>query len=204
MSASRQKLFFVLSSHKIIVMARIQVIQPEEATGELKEIYENLTRSRGKLAEVHKIQSLNPQSIVSHMELYMTIMFGKSPLKRVQREMLGVVVSRQNGCCYCQKHHLEAVIHYWKDEAKAESFRKNFRNIDLQESEEVLCEYAEKLTLHPGEATETDYTAPLREVGWSDRAILDATLVISYFNFVNRIVMGLSVDTENNTGGYNY
>lgn len=185
-------------------MARIDVIQPEDATGELKKIYDDLIDSRGKLAEVHKIQSLNPQSIVKHIDLYMCIMFGKSPLRRVQREMMGVVVSRNNGCYYCQQHHLEAVIHYWKDNEKAERFRENFRNVDLKESDTVLCEYAEKLTLHPGKASEKDYTAPLREAGWNDRAILDATLVISYFNFVNRIVLGLNVDVEENTGGYNY
>ena len=106
-------------------MAHIQVIEHHEAEGELKTIYDNLVKTRGKLAEVHKIQSLNPKSIVNHMDLYMTIMFGKSPLKRYQREMLGVVVSRANNCEYCQKHHLEALNFYWKDDEKAEKFRNN-------------------------------------------------------------------------------
>ena len=45
----------------------------------------------------------------------------------------------------------------------------------------------------------------LRSNGLSDRAILDATLVISYFNFVNRIVLGLGLDIdENELAGYNY
>ena len=63
-------------------MAYINVIEHEQAEGELKGIYDNLVKTRGKLAEVHKIQSLNLESIVNHMDLYMTIMFGKSPLKR--------------------------------------------------------------------------------------------------------------------------
>ena len=61
-------------------MPNIPVIQPEEATGELKSIYDNLLQSRGQIAEVHKIQSLRPKSIVRHMELYMEIMFSKSDL----------------------------------------------------------------------------------------------------------------------------
>lgn len=55
-------------------MARIKVIQEDEATGELKEIYDQLVQSRSKLAEVHMIQSLNPKIIMSHMELYLNIM----------------------------------------------------------------------------------------------------------------------------------
>jgi alkylhydroperoxidase family enzyme len=36
----------------------------------------------------------------------------------------------------------------------------------------------------------------LQKAGWSDRAILDLALVISYFAFVNRIAEGLGVELE--------
>ncbi len=56
-------------------MARIKTIPCGEATGRLKEIYDDLIGKRGKLADIHQIQSLRPESIVKHMELYMEIMF---------------------------------------------------------------------------------------------------------------------------------
>ena len=40
--------------------------------------------------------------------------------------------------------------------------------------------------------TESDLD-PLRAEGLTDRDILDITLVVSYFNFVNRIALGLGV-----------
>jgi uncharacterized peroxidase-related enzyme len=194
-------LFIILAEKQ---MPAIKVIEPEEAEGKLKAIYDELISTRGKLAEVHKIQSLNPESIVNHMDLYMTIMFGKSPIKRVQREMMAVVVSKTNSCTYCQQHHLQAVKHYWKDPIKAEAFLKDFRSVELTEKELVLCKYAETLSRDPGLAETVDITKPLKQAEWSDRAILDATLVVAYFNFVNRIVMGLNVKMEENTGGYKY
>ena len=36
----------------------------------------------------------------------------------------------------------------------------------------------------------------LRAVGLSDRAISDATQVIAYFNYINRVVDGLGIDLE--------
>jgi alkylhydroperoxidase family enzyme len=36
----------------------------------------------------------------------------------------------------------------------------------------------------------------LRDHGWSDPAIHDATQVIAYFNYINRIADGLGVDLE--------
>jgi uncharacterized peroxidase-related enzyme len=176
-------------------MALINIIQPKDAEGELKEIYDNLTQSRGKIAEVHKIQSLNPKSIVNHMDLYMTLMYGKSPLKRVIREMIGVVVSRANQCNYCQIHHAEAVNHYWKDDEKTAKFTADYRSVVLNELELKLCEYAFEHTVNPS-SDKQPIIEHLKQLGLSDRAILDATMIIGYFNFVNRIVAGLKVELE--------
>jgi uncharacterized peroxidase-related enzyme len=185
-------------------MPIIETIQPEDATGELKEIYDELIQSRGKIAEVHKIQSLNPKSIVNHMDLYLTLLYGKSPLKRVIREIIAVVVSKANQCEYCQVHHLEAVNHYWKDDVKAEKFRADYRSVELSPIENVYCEFAQQHTLTPGKST-TEVIEKLKRLGESDRAILDATMIIGYFNFVNRIVAGLQIELETEgAGGYKF
>lgn len=185
-------------------MAHIKIIQHKEATDRLKEIYDDLLIKRGKLAEVHKIQSLNPESIVAHMNLYMTVMFGQSPLSRAQREMIAVVVSVANECKYCQIHHAEALNKYWKDENRINAFKKNFNKAELNQVDESLCELAWQLTRLPSISTNI-ILSKLKELGLDDRAILDATLVIAYFNFVNRIVLGLGVESElGETKGYNY
>ncbi len=186
-------------------MARIKVVSEAEATGRLEEIYQDLISRRGKLAEVHTIQSLRPESIVKHMDLYLEIMFSKSDLSRAEREMMAVVVSATNGCFYCQKHHAEALNHYWKDANITELFRKSYLNIELSSRELELCRFAELLTLNPSKAEKNDPTPALRNHHISDSAILDATLVVSYFNFVNRIVLALGLSLEEDSGsGYNY
>ncbi len=189
---------------KTIKMPFIKVIQEKEAKGKLKEVYENLIKTRGKIAEVHKIQSLNPASIINHMDLYMTIMFGKSLLKRVQREMMAVIVSKANNCNYCQVHHAEAVNHYWKDDKKVKQLKENYKNLNLSNQDSLLCDYAWHLTKYPGDETESSFIKPLKQSGMEDAAILDATLVIAYFNFVNRIVLGLGVNLERDASGYKY
>jgi uncharacterized peroxidase-related enzyme len=186
-------------------MARIRIIPHAEATGRLKEIYDELVQKRSKLAAVHQIQSLRPESIVKHMDLYMEIMFSRSELSRAEREMMAVVVSVANGCKYCKAHHEAALRHYVKDEPKIKSIlNPSYFNI-LNEREAALCHFARHLTLNPQNHKNTDHTIQLRKAGLSDSAILDAVLVISYFNFVNRIVLALGVETsEEEVSGYNY
>lgn len=184
-------------------MAHIKVISYSEASGKLKNIYLDLIDKRGKLANVHTIQSLNPDSIIAHTELYMTVMFSHSPISRANREMLAVVVSAANGCNYCQQHHGAALNNYWKNSERVEQLKRNYLLADLTEKEKLLCNYAIELTMYPDDFETTDRTQVLKEAGFDDRCILDATLVIAYFNFVNRIVLSLGVTLEDDGGeGY--
>lgn len=187
------------------MMSRIKVIQHEEATGRLKDIYDDLIKKRGKLADVHKIQSLRPESIVAHMDLYMEIMFSKSELSRAEREMMAVIVSVSNGCEYCQMHHSQALNNYWKNDEKINRLRCDFEHADLTTRELVLCSFANLLTINPEAYRNEKYLAPLKRIGITDEGILDSTLVVAYFNFVNRIVLalGLEVD-EAEMKGYRY
>lgn len=194
-----------VSVYKYIEMNRIKVIQPEEATGRLKEIYNDIIEKRGKLADVHKIQSLRPESIIKHMDLYLEIMFSKSELSRSEREMMAVIVSVNNGCEYCRLHHSEALNFYWKDDERISCLTQNFKSAGLNGREISLCEFAYLLTMDPSRYNEDSDILKLRERGLSDKAILDATLVVSYFNFVNRIVLALGVETnQEEISGYKF
>ena len=65
--------------------------------------------------------------------------------------------------------------------------------MELTAAEVIMLEWVEKLTLTPALCTEAD-TQRLREVGWTDRDILDIAHVCAYFNFRVRIVDGLGLE----------
>lgn len=185
-------------------MPKIEVIQPGAAEGYLKEVYDQILESRGKIAEVYKIQSLNPRSITRHLDLYMTLMYGKSPLSREYREMTGVVVSAANNCKYCVEHHSKALEHYWQDKNRIRKLSDDYRKAGLSETELLLCELADLSTRIPNSKKIDGLVKKLKKAGFSDRALLDISLVISYFNFVNRLTLILGVEMEDDGGGYRY
>ncbi len=182
--------------------AWIRVVEPEEAEGELKAVYEATLKKRGALAAVHKVHSLHPETLTAHMALYMELLFGQSPLTRREREAIAVAVSRTNGCAYCVAHHSEALSRYEKDATKVEAAREGWwSRLDTRTA--ALCSYAERLTQAPSRMTESEIEA-LRHEGLDDRAILDAAQIAAYFNFVNRLVLGLGVGLESARGEYEY
>ncbi len=81
-------------------MAYIETISIEAATGDLRIEYDNAIRRSGKVWNILKIMSPNPEVLKASIGLYIQTMFGPSPLSRAQREMLAVVVSKANDCHY--------------------------------------------------------------------------------------------------------
>ncbi|MCB8950716.1 MAG: peroxidase [Ardenticatenales bacterium] len=71
----------------------------------------------------------------------------------------------------------------------------DWRQAPLSAADHALCAYAEKLTRAPHAMTDADIQA-LRRHAFDDRAIHDATQVISYFNYINRIADSLGVEPE--------
>ena len=61
-----------------------------------------------------------------------------------------------------------------------------------------MLEYTEKLTLTPAMMTEDDINA-LRDVGWTDRDVLDIVMACAYFNFRVRVVDGLGLEVSDRT-----
>jgi len=81
-------------------MPWIKVIEPEDATGDLKREYDDASKRAGKVFNILKVQSLNPGALRASMQLYQATMFSPSGLSRAEREMLATVVSWANRCFY--------------------------------------------------------------------------------------------------------
>lgn len=182
-------------------MSWIREIGFEDSRGDLRTAYNQLLRSRGKIANILKVHSLRPAALRTHLALYMDLLFAGGGLSRRQRELLAVVVSRENGCDYCVAHHREALSHYIHDEL-LDAIAHGTDDASLDAADRALCAYAAKLTRTPNKVDEQDIAA-LRAAGFADEDILLANLIVAYFNFVNRIALGLGVAfDEDEVRGY--
>ena len=81
-------------------MSWLRTVDPEEAEGLLRQIYDAAKRRAGRVFHIVRMMSLAPPVLRDSMALYKTLMLGPGPLSRHLRELLAVVVSRTNGCHY--------------------------------------------------------------------------------------------------------
>ncbi len=84
-------------------MPYIRTIPPGEATGRLKEIYQDKagpSAERGRVSAIRQVQSLNVEVLASWRNLDVGVMRGESRLTHRQREMIATTVSATNKCSY--------------------------------------------------------------------------------------------------------
>jgi uncharacterized peroxidase-related enzyme len=185
-------------------MSWIQTIDETEADGALREVYERIAGDRGKVSNIMRCQSLNPEAMKAHLELYETIVYGDNGLSREERELVATAVSVTNGCEYCTNHHAVALGKYWRDDERLDRFVEDLQAVDLSDRKRAMVDYATDLTEAPDEVDRDDVER-LRDTGLDDEEILAAALVVGYFNFVNRLAEGLGVAfTQAEMTGYDY
>jgi hypothetical protein len=63
-------------------MSWIKVTERDEATAELADAYGAVAGARGTVANILKVHSIHPPSMLAHLGLYRELMFGPSKLTR--------------------------------------------------------------------------------------------------------------------------
>jgi len=71
----------------------------------------------------------------------------------------------------------------------------DYKTAPITDAEKKLLAYAEKVTLHAYKTTDADVEG-LKECGWSEGQILEATLVVGLFCDINRWVDALGFRYE--------
>lgn len=66
----------------------------------LRALYDEMRDPRGHVDHILTVHSLHPPSLAVHRDFYRLVMYGPSPLTRIQREMIAVTVSAINRCHY--------------------------------------------------------------------------------------------------------
>ena len=138
-----------------------------------------------------------PKQFEGFTKLYNSLMLGESGLTKLEREMIAVTVSSENHCFYCLVAHGSAVRELSNDPQLGERIAANFRSAELPRRQEELLNFAKKLTRDPSEIGEQE-RKKLRDVGYTDRDILDISAIVGFFNMTNRLASAIEMEPNNN------
>jgi uncharacterized peroxidase-related enzyme len=78
------------------------------------------------------------------------------------------------------------------DENLVQALKLDYRTAPITDAERTMLDYVVKLTEDATKVTKADHEK-LRGTGFDDRAILQITLIASWFNSINRVADALGV-----------
>jgi uncharacterized peroxidase-related enzyme len=169
-------------------MARIALIEPDQAPPEVKEIYDQ--KLKGKPGNAQKAIAHRPDMLKNFLGFYASV--GRS-LERKLYELIYIRVSMINQCHYCLQHHLASskragiTPEDWKALQAADYSR-------FAPKEQATVAYAEKLTRDPHSVNDNDFII-LRQ-HFNDAEIVDIHLLTGVANLTNRFTDPLGLEVE--------
>jgi len=81
------------------------------------------------------------------------------------------------------------------DEELVKALQEDFRTAPISEQDRVMLNYVAQLTRDATRISQQDHER-MRSLGFDDRAILQITLIASWFNYINRVADGLGVGRD--------
>jgi uncharacterized peroxidase-related enzyme len=81
------------------------------------------------------------------------------------------------------------------DEELVQALQTDYTTAPITEPDRAMLDYVVQLTKDATKITEQHHER-LRAVGFDDRAILQITLIASWFNYINRVADALGVGRE--------
>jgi uncharacterized peroxidase-related enzyme len=165
---------------------------PDEAElpERLQGLFAKARETIGFVPNVFRSYSYRPERLSAWFAHYKQLHEPSEHLDAADREMIAVVVSAYNRCTYCIVAHGHALSEALGDRVLADYIATNWRHAGLDERRTAICEYAEKLTARPHEASEADLQR-LRAVGLSDHEVWDVAEIAAMYNFTNRMALAL-------------
>lgn len=181
-------------------MTWIATVAFEDATGKVRQLYERIKGPDNNVDNIMMAHSLRPHTMEGHMAIYKNVIHHpRNTLPKWLLEAVGVYVSLINKCDYCIEHHYAGMRRLLNDDERSSEIRTALEAEDPEQvfsgRELAALRYAAALTKTPTDISPEDLDA-LREASLDDGEILEVNQVAAYFNYANRTVLGLGINTD--------
>jgi len=175
-------------------MPYVNEIEETQANAPLRELYGKIENGLGFLPHYFKTLGAMPKVIEAQLLLNEAIV-ADGALSKMLKEQIGIVVSAINSSLYCVTFHMELLRRFGVEKTLARKLTSDYESAPVESNVKTLLRFADKLTRHPDDIEEADIET-LKSAGWDDAAVRETVLTVAYFNFVNRVSLGLGLVAE--------
>jgi uncharacterized peroxidase-related enzyme len=173
-------------------MAFIRTIPEDEATGLVRQLYDQDVATDGYINNTTKVLSLHPEIAVAWSALSRAIRSNMDP-RRYELITVGAAVELRS--TYCTLAHGSLLTSHYSSSEQVEAIVRDFRQAGLNRVDVAIIDFAKKLTRGAHAVTQDDIDG-LRACGLTDAEILDIAAAAAVRNFISRLFDSLGAEPD--------
>jgi uncharacterized peroxidase-related enzyme len=154
-------------------MALIKMFDKDNATGRVAEIYESMYSTMGFIPNAFKVYS-SSEHILESQYKNLGYFMRHQTLSGKLLAFIRLLVSEQESCAYCIGVNTGILFQYGVLPEAVEEIRLEPSRAPLEPKEAAMLHFVLKMVKDSGSISENDVNN-LRNLGWTDRDILDAS-----------------------------
>src|SRR5512143_2887247 len=170
----------------------IKTVPDSEATGQLREYYDEDIKDSGYVADTTRSFSLLPDTYRGWRELIRSI---RKSMRLRNYELTTFAAAMEMGCTYCMLAHGATLRKNFFSAAELEVIRKDVRHAGLEEKEVLMMDYAQKVVRDASSTSQQDFDR-MRQAGWTDEDILSITLAAAARSFASKLFDALGAGPD--------
>ncbi len=174
-------------------MAHIDLPEFEQMPPSIQEKARPILEKTGKLGEIFKLLAIDENIYNATDVMVQNFLLKETHLPYFIKEAIALLISKENSCKMCVDVHKNIAKMLGLQEEQIEHILQGVDAIDTDEKTKALLRFCIRASKKDNYKIQKSEIDTLKELGWSDKEIVEAVAITGYFNYINTLsnVFGL-------------
>jgi len=178
-------------------MARVRLIEKEQAPPEVKEIFQKIEDNGAKILNLYKVVANSPKVLLNFIRLGNSII-GRMELPPRLREIVILRVARLTGSEYEWVQHAPVALQVGVSQKQLDAMSGWKNSAEFNNEERAILQYTDEVAQ---KVKVTDQTFKALKNFFSEQTIVELTMTIGYYEMVARLLVSLQVELDESSVG---
>ncbi|NPA81312.1 MAG: carboxymuconolactone decarboxylase family protein [Epsilonproteobacteria bacterium] len=174
-------------------MAHIKLPEFEQMSPSIQEKARPILEKTGSLGEIFKLIAIDEKVYFATDYMVQKYLLDQTHLPYEIKEAIALLISKENNCKMCVDVHKNIAKMLGLSEEKIEEILKGVESMNNDSKDKALLNFCIRASKKDNYKISKEDIDALKEMGWSDKEIVEAVAITGYFNYINTLsnVFGL-------------
>ena len=178
-------------------MARVRLIEKEQASPEVREIFQKIEDNGARILNLYKVAAHSPKVCLNLIRLGNSII-GRMELSPKLREIVILRVATLTGSEYEWAQHVPVALQLGVSQKQLDAISDWKNSPEFNDEERAVLQYTDEVAQ---KVKVTDQTFDRLKSLFNEQAIVELTITIGYYGMLARLLVPLQVEVDEISAG---